>query len=136
MFSVIACKRDKFAIFSPLMMHCVEKQPYQPVEQKIHFGTDTFKSTCSDPQPHFPNFFQTFGDFGNRRWVIFRRLYVWRGTCGLVEKCRTHNTKVVSSSPATANVLWTWANHFTFLASLTRVTFGSCLRGISQSKCW
>ncbi len=31
------------------------------------------------------------------------------GTCGLAETCRTHNPKVVSSSPTTANVLWTWA---------------------------
>ncbi len=47
-------------------------------------------------------------------------------------------TRVVSLSPATANVLLTWANHyhFTLLASLTRATFGSCLGGMSQSKCW
>ncbi len=23
-----------------------------------------FKGACSDPQPHPPNFFQTYGDFG------------------------------------------------------------------------
>ncbi len=25
-----------------------------------------FKGACSDPQPHPPNFFQTYGDFGTR----------------------------------------------------------------------
>ncbi len=28
-----------------------------------------FKGSCSDPQPHPPKFFQTYGDFGTRSWV-------------------------------------------------------------------
>ncbi len=31
------------------------------------------KGACSDPQPHPPNFFQTFRDIGTRSWVIFRK---------------------------------------------------------------
>ncbi len=33
------------------------------------------------------------------------------------------------SSPTTTNVLWTWANHFTLLASLTRAIFDTLLGG-------
>ena len=44
----------------------------------IHqFLIKSLKGACSDPQPHPLHFFQTYGDFGTRRWVIFRRLYVW-----------------------------------------------------------
>ena len=43
------------------------------------------------------------------------------GMCGLAETCRSHNTKVASSSPPTANVL------FTLLASLTRAIFSTLL---------
>ncbi len=40
-----------------------------------------------------------------------------------------------------ANVLWTWANHFTLLALLTRTIFGTLLREIcynlhADTMCW
>ena len=54
-------------------------------------------------------------------------MYAVEDTCGLVETWRTHNPKVVSSSPTTANVLWTWADHFTLLASLTREKLSTLL---------
>ena len=38
------------------------------------------------------------------------------GTCGLEEQSRTHKQKVVSLSPVSANVLCSWARHFTLLA--------------------
>ncbi len=55
------------------------------------------------------------------------------GTCGLVETCRSHNPKVVSSSPAATNMLWTCANHYTFFGLLTRVMFGTLLGGMLPS---
>ncbi len=42
----------------------------------------TLKGTCSDPQHVPPNFNQTFGGFGARSWVIFRKLYfMWEVAC-------------------------------------------------------
>ncbi len=38
-----------------------------------------FRNACSDPHPHPSDFFQTCGDCGTRRWIIFRKLYVWSG---------------------------------------------------------
>ncbi len=67
-----------------------------------------------------------------RQFLVFMTSSTYGGTCGLAETCRTHNTEVVSSSPATANVLWTWANHFTLLdQSDIWYTAG----GMIQSKC-
>ncbi len=57
---------------------------------------------------------------------------VW-GTCELVETCRTQYSQVVSSSPATANVLLIWANHFTLLASLTKAIF--CYKFMGPIRC-
>ena len=45
-----------------------------------------FKGACSDPQPHPPNFFQTYGDFGTKSWVIFRRLLCVK--CYAQSRCR------------------------------------------------
>ena len=58
---------------------------------------------------------------GWRKWIsIEKKILPHLGTCMvLADLCRTHKLKVVSSSPATANVLWTWANHFTLLALST-----------------
>ena len=52
--------------------------------------------------------------FPQHMWCDQAKWVLW-GTCGLVETCRTHNPKVVSSSPTTANMLWALAIHFTFL---------------------
>ena len=42
------------------------------------------------------------------------------GTRGPTVQRRTHKRKVVISSPATANMLRTWVNHFTLLVPSTR----------------
>ena len=38
------------------------------MQQRLRFGSylQIFKGACSHPQPHPPNLFQTYGDFGTR----------------------------------------------------------------------
>ena len=79
---VLTCKLFNQHSWHPAMGHCTIlrlpiKYTSQSEDEPQIRNVVIFKGACSDPQPHPPWFFHTYGDFGTSSWVIFRRLCVW-----------------------------------------------------------